>query len=652
MFKKNRCPISIRVLWVGCAILLLHSCSLVQKQMVEDSSALKRENIDSLTNTCWEERVDNADLATILGEDALSAAERIDYPLGIGQSCKCLASIHSRQKKYVLADSLLLRALAIFEAIDETELSAQTYLQIGNVKLRKESREAGLEWYLKGLAFAEANDLGTLRASFKIAIAQQKARLKNKDEADQLYRETIAWQETHDVEPHQIGNSYYNYGVFLARIKSFPSAIKRLQQAQDIFEKLEGYKHYYAMVLNSLGGVERKLGNVEKAKIYFDQCLNIRSEVTSGAHNDLSYEFNNIGDWHLRRKNLETSEAFFSKSVEMATQAKDHRLMAKAHRGLAYVHSRKEDWEKAYHHIKRSYVQRDSSFNLQQAGNLASLLSRHEKEVAQKETEKSKAETKQLKSQQLLLWSLVAFLLLGLYFIRQNMKHKQDQLLAENEIRANNARADGQEVERKRIADALHDSMGTKLAALKMNLENFHSVKENTSSRSEQLLGKITHRIDESISYNQKLAYQLLPPTLSKFGLPAALLSLKDRMESPGMAITVSTYGMEQRLPEKLELSMYRTTEELLKNVIRHSGASEVNIQLTEHDLESFNLIVEDNGRGFIYDPSNPDFGIGLSNIKSRVQHFNGTFEVDSTPGIGTTIILDIPYPKEDLVTA
>jgi len=104
-------------------------------------------------------------------------------------------------------------------------------------------------------------------------------------------------------------------------------------------------------------------------------------------------------------------------------------------------------------------------------------------------------------------------------------------------------------------------------------------------------------------------------------------------------------------LPEELELSLYRIIDELINNILKHAKATEVSIQLIEHE-DMLNVIIEDNGIGFEYDPNNKNYGMGLSNITTRVNHFEGKFQIDSSIGNGTTMIIDIPQStyKEGLI--
>jgi len=94
------------------------------------------------------------------------------------------------------------------------------------------------------------------------------------------------------------------------------------------------------------------------------------------------------------------------------------------------------------------------------------------------------------------------------------------------------------------------------------------------------------------------------------------------------------------------ELQLYRIVQELVSNILKHSEATETNIQLNQNE-GSVNLIVEDDGVGFVPKESIKADGIGLSNLKARVAKLDGTFHIDSGKGAGTTISIDIPVTND-----
>ena len=100
---------------------------------------------------------------------------------------------------------------------------------------------------------------------------------------------------------------------------------------------------------------------------------------------------------------------------------------------------------------------------------------------------------------------------------------------------------------------------------------------------------------------------------------------------------------MDQRLEGSLEIAVFRIIQELVTNIIKHAEATEASISLTQHE-DAINVVVEDNGKGFKAGKlSNNSGGMGLGSIEKRVEHMEGQMEVDSTPGKGTSVIIDIP---------
>jgi two-component system, NarL family, sensor kinase len=136
----------------------------------------------------------------------------------------------------------------------------------------------------------------------------------------------------------------------------------------------------------------------------------------------------------------------------------------------------------------------------------------------------------------------------------------------------------------------------------------------------------------------------MMPATLLRLGLTAALQNLLNQIHSKNkLQIHYSHYGFEERLNEATELNIYRIVLECINNTVQHADATTATVQLIKHE-HYINIVVEDNGKGF--DATNETVsGNGLYNIFTRVQNSRGTIDIDSQPGSGTSIIIDLPYP-------
>jgi signal transduction histidine kinase len=154
-------------------------------------------------------------------------------------------------------------------------------------------------------------------------------------------------------------------------------------------------------------------------------------------------------------------------------------------------------------------------------------------------------------------------------------------------------------------------------------------------------IGRTIESMDQSINEMRRLARNLMPEALLKFGLKDALQDFCDYLSnSTQMQIQYQTFGIEQRIPEGEEVIVFRIVQELLNNVVKHAKASMVLLQLLR-DGQRFSLTVEDNGVGIPSDTLEKAQGIGWTNIRSRVDYLNGQLDIRSKPGQGTSINID-----------
>ncbi|MBK7561841.1 MAG: hypothetical protein IPI68_10025 [Chitinophagaceae bacterium] len=150
--------------------------------------------------------------------------------------------------------------------------------------------------------------------------------------------------------------------------------------------------------------------------------------------------------------------------------------------------------------------------------------------------------------------------------------------------------------------------------------------------------------LDEASAELRSISHNIMPATLSKLGLIAALKNLSKTISShSGLQVNFTSHDFMERIPEQTEMSIYRIVLELINNIVKHARASKVTIQLIKYP-DYINLSVEDNGRGFDYrNALQEKKGIGLGNILSRVEYLRAKMNVDSVPGSGTTVIIDVP---------
>ncbi|WP_431217798.1 sensor histidine kinase [Puia sp. P3] len=162
--------------------------------------------------------------------------------------------------------------------------------------------------------------------------------------------------------------------------------------------------------------------------------------------------------------------------------------------------------------------------------------------------------------------------------------------------------------------------------------------------RSDMDLHKIINQLDQSVQELRRIARDMMPESLLQFGLEAALKELCSGLRAPGLQVEFQSYGISQSIIPAEQAAVYRIVQELLSNAIRHAGAGVVLVQCSQNE-DIFFISVEDDGRGF--QPADVHGnGIGLSNVRNRVDFLKGKMEIHSTPNEGTTINIEVHVHK------
>jgi len=201
-----------------------------------------------------------------------------------------------------------------------------------------------------------------------------------------------------------------------------------------------------------------------------------------------------------------------------------------------------------------------------------------------------------------------------------------------------------QEQERWRIARELHDQMGQRLSALMLGLKSLSNISSDQQTEVEQLehLIDITNQLVEGV---HTLAWELRPMVLDDLGLATALRTyLEEWAKRAKIPASFLNTGLDnQRLPADIETTLYRVVQESLTNILKHAHANSVSVILEKRD-SNVSLIIEDDGNGFdvpnVWVAPLKSRGLGLLGMRERVMLAGGSLNIESTPGVGTTIFV------------
>ncbi|WP_158961202.1 ATP-binding protein [Myroides fluvii] len=247
--------------------------------------------------------------------------------------------------------------------------------------------------------------------------------------------------------------------------------------------------------------------------------------------------------------------------------------------------------------------------------------------------------------------ALAVLLLVLLYVYKQRTKSMKQQkelynLALEKEkqhakIATLTALLDGQEQERSRLARDLHDGLGGLLSGTKIQLSTLNN--KITDANKLEMTKSIEH-LDNAVDELRRVAHNLMPDLLLKYGLEEALKEYANRMSTDQLDIDVQFLGYTDTLQQDKQLLVYRIIQELVNNALKHANPQQIIIQLVESE-NSYLVTIEDDGCGFDLPQVQQTQSAGLHNIQSRVQFLKGELHIHSEQNLGTSI--DFQFPKQ-----
>lgn len=396
------------------------------------------------------------------------------------------------------------------------------------------------------------------------------------------------------------------------------------------------------------------LNQPDSALVYYKKDLEYLK--MNGSPEKICYNYINQAASNYYLKNY--NEAIKLLNTADSIPLKDFIITTKQYIYESYIlnYEGLKDYKKAYDYSLLSKKFADSSKTIEQNIAINDIQTKYQ--TREKELENKALKTKNRKNKALLFISigllissmLIAFLLIKNARRKEKIsrqeklieRQKLEKALKDYELQSIDLMLEGQEKERQRIANDLHDNLGSMLAALKINFENLKLRNDELGEKS-KLYERTDELIEEAYHKVRRLAHAKNAGVFANEGLIPALKKMAEKISIPGkIQIQIIPFGFNERLENTLEITIFRMIQELTTNIIKHSKATEASIHLTHHD-DNINIIIEDNGTGFDTSKINSADGMGLATIKKKTEQLDGSFNIDSTPGKGTAIIIDLP---------
>jgi signal transduction histidine kinase/predicted negative regulator of RcsB-dependent stress response len=538
-------------------------------------------------------------------------------------------------------------------------LLAYGYHYLGRYYSKSNQRTKTLSYYFKALKIAErlghSPELRTM-IKFRIATTYIQEPTLTKD-AQAILNETIQYyRKTNNhrlVVLHLINLSRFAFDA-----KNYDEALELLDEA---FIFNQSAKHPLATILyyNQRGRVHLELRNINQARENLAKSLAASNQANNQRMACLNLYFLAYCD-ELEKKWDKAIHGFES-TIKLANQSYSTFVKRDCYERLAICFEAKNVPNVALKYINQYMSIADSLRLLNNVESMNFIKVVHEKEQVlnafkQIETEKRLVEIESLANRQrwYITLAICGLILLtgvfGIIFYRQKLISKRHEIES-NELKIKEMKSDrdlsimqalleGQDSERERISQDLHDGLGGMLAQLKFKISS--DLKYSPKSIDEVSIRQIYLLIEDACREVRNISNNLQPATLRRFGLIAAIKDYIYKMNSSSKPkITLNVIGDESNIPVDKKLMLFRTIQEALNNVLKHADASEVLVQL-HIDKEGIVIEVEDDGIGF--DPEQDFDGMGIKNIRMRAKYLDGILHFTSIPQEGTNFLLQVPF--------
>lgn len=439
-----------------------------------------------------------------------------------------------------------------------------------------------------------------------------------------------------------------NLGTNYASLHFMDTALACYKEAFEISKKIGDQYGESAAWLN-IADIDYQQGRYEAAKRGYTKALKIARELA--LNETATIALKGLAMYFLQMKNYAAARQYADSSLALAAQNENREQRVKIYKILSNIAYGNQDLISAKEFDSKADQLNDSINN----DNLSEITTRYEKEY---ETSKKESQIKlqqaQLKQKSILNYFLIAgaaaLLIISLLTYR-NHRHKQklqqakiDELETEKQLTATEAVLKGEEQERTRLAKDLHDGLGGMLSGIKFSLSN---MKENLimTPDNAQAFERSIDMLDSSIQEMRRVAHNMMPEMLVRYGLKIALEEFCNEINRSGAIHTnyqfIGTHTTS--IDQTVAVTVYRIVQELVNNAIKHAYAQNVLVQLHASEQEKLlTITIEDDGKGFDKNLLTVSKGMGWNNIQNRVDFLKGKIDVNSEPGKGTSVLIEI----------
>lgn len=598
---------------------------------------------------CWDYGTINFDKALFYGKAELQLAEKLKDSAAVALAYSDIGNTYTRVNNLKEALTYHLKSYALRDKLGLKEKAAGSISNIAVIYKQLGNYKEALDYMHRSLKIYEDAGDELRQAAVLGNIANVYLNYNKYQPAKDNYNKVIQLAKKNKSNP-LLASGYSGLVKYYYQLNQFDDALKFGLLAVKYLKELN-MKADLAGVDNTIGQVYFQKENYPMAMKYYNSSLEFRVFMKDKL--GIASCYKNIGACYAELKNFVKAEQYLNQSILIFKELKSKDYLSEAYHMLGDVFEAKQDYVNSLKYYKEGALVKDSIYNKQSADKINELQIAYQTEKKMQQIELLNKENKiqklTLLKRNIFLGLAIGLLLVTLlfgYLMYRSIKLKQEARLQSEVILqqdlATKAVLNAEENERKRISGELHDGLGQMFSAVKMNLSALTGDLDFKSNQSREVFNKTLDLVDESCKEVRSISHQMAPNVLLKAGLTTAVRDFIDKIDARKLKVNLETFGLQDRLDQNVETVLYRVIQETVNNVIKHAAANALDIQLTK-DEEGINVMIEDNGKGF--DTTNLETfeGIGLKNIKSRVEYLKGTVDFSSNLGSGTLVAIHIP---------
>jgi two-component system NarL family sensor kinase len=641
--KKNVLTVLLTIISIGLnsqTVLNKDSLLSILPSVKEDSAG-----IEFYIQLGQQYETNETDLAKYYYNKARDISEKLNDPSGIARSIFNYTYVLNLQGRYDSGLLLNLKAVDIARKQNDQVLLGKALFNAGTSYRQLSQYENAIKFYEEGQKiFTKVGDQQLISRSYDV-LQLLYYNLENYDKAIAYGEAGVKGLRKLD-DPAWLGAALSNLGMSYSEKGDYDKAKEVWMEALAISRKLGDLEMEGTQMLN-LGDLYMNTGDHAVLNQYFGKALELYTKL-DGAEG-IAISLRGLAIYEFYKKDFEKAKNYANRSLQVINQNNLLYQKRKTLETLSRIHIALHDLATGQQYMKEASAITDSINNERIRRNAIEFETKYETAKKDEQIKLQQAAIKQKNTLNYFLISAAAALFIISLLAYRNYRHKQhlqlqriNELEIEKYLSATEAVLKGEEQERKRLAKDLHDGLGGMLSGIKYSLT---SMKGNLIMTPDSALAfeRSMDMLDSSIHEMRRVAHNMMPEALVKFGLDVALKDFCSGITHSGaLKVQYQSLNMEDlEIDQTTSITLYRIVQELIHNTIKHASAKNAIVQISKTD-DRLHLEVEDDGIGFNTDILDRAKGIGWRNIQNRIEFLKGKWDIHSEIGKGTSVHIEL----------